>query len=144
MIFLRPYENKDFAVVYEQENTLFHPMKESEFMSMYVEDELVHILMIDDGNQAIGYLIIWLDMDKSQIYSMVIFEPFQRQGNGYVALMLLEIYLKQKGVHEWSLEVRKSNHKALGLYQKMGFKTEATREGYYRDHEDALLMLKII
>ena len=42
-----------------------------------------------------------------------------------------------------SLEVRKSNHKAIALYQKYGFLVQAVRPDYYQDnHEDAYLMTK--
>ncbi len=39
-----------------------------------------------------------------------------------------------------TLEVRASNHKALGLYQKFGFRTAGRRKSYYKDGEDALIL----
>lgn len=42
-----------------------------------------------------------------------------------------------------SLEVRKSNQKAIALYQKNGFDIQSIRRDYYQDnHEDAYLMTK--
>ena len=144
MIFLRPYHDRDFSIVFETENALFHPMTESEFESLYIQDKLIEIMMIDSGEQSLGYVIVWQDIDKAQIYSMVIFEPYRNQGFGYDAMMLLEMQLKEKGIHDWTLEVRQSNKKAISLYEKVGFKIVATRKNYYQNHEDALLMLKII
>ena len=39
------------------------------------------------------------------------------------------------------MEVRVSNEKAIGLYEKYGFKSLGTRKKYYQDNnEDALIM----
>jgi ribosomal-protein-alanine N-acetyltransferase len=46
------------------------------------------------------------------------------------------------GINQVFLEVRISNEKAIGFYQKYGFKKDAIRESYYSGDmpEDALLM----
>ena len=144
MIHLRLYNNEDFSTVFRSENALFNQMTEEEFKSYYLDNESIDIYLIEGSDGVIGYAVIWQDLDKSQIYSMAIFEPYKRKGFGYQALMLLEILLKQKGVHEWSLEVRESNSKAIQLYQKMGFKKAAMRYNYYKNHENAHLMVKMI
>ena len=42
-----------------------------------------------------------------------------------------------------TLEVRRSNHIAQRLYEKLGFKFVGYRKGYYSDNgEDALIMWK--
>ena len=40
-----------------------------------------------------------------------------------------------------TLEVRKSNEKAIKLYKKFGFIFSHVKEGYYDDGEDALYMI---
>ena len=39
------------------------------------------------------------------------------------------------------LEVRVRNNVAINLYKKFGFETISTRKGYYKDGEDAYVML---
>ena len=52
-------------------------------------------------------------------------------------------YASDAGVNTMSLEVRKSNQKAIALYQKNGFDIQSIRRDYYQDnHEDAYLMTK--
>ena len=46
------------------------------------------------------------------------------------------------GVSKVSLEVRPSNHVAQHLYHKYGFQFTEVHHGYYRDGEDAYLMVK--
>lgn len=144
MIYLKAYTEKDYSLVYQTENQLFNQMSDVEFHAHYLDNPLISIHMIEDGYKTVGYIVIWLDEDKSQIYTMVIFEPYRRQGFGYTALMLMEMMLKEKHVHQWSLEVRESNVAAIELYKKIGFKEVTKRYDYYDNHEHALLMLKII
>ena len=48
---------------------------------------------------------------------------------------------RNKGVKRFFLEVRKSNEKALKLYEKAGFTRLSVRKAYYQDPvEDAIVM----
>jgi ribosomal-protein-alanine N-acetyltransferase len=49
----------------------------------------------------------------------------------------------ERGARLVTLEVRRSNQSAQGLYRKNGFYTVMIRRAYYRDNqEDALVMVK--
>jgi len=49
----------------------------------------------------------------------------------------------QMGMTDFTLEVRSSNLAAVRLYEKLGFKTEGVRSGFYsRPKEDAFIMWK--
>ena len=65
------------------------------------------------------------------------------QGNGFGSMMLDFVInlVKSVNVPNISLEVRKSNEKAIKLYEKYGFKYSHTREKYYRNGEDALVLI---
>jgi ribosomal-protein-alanine N-acetyltransferase len=50
-------------------------------------------------------------------------------------------WARDQGAKEIWLEMRESNMRAIGLYQRCGFTTAGRRPGYYVDPtEDALLM----
>mgnify|MGYP001046107313 CR=1 FL=1 len=49
-------------------------------------------------------------------------------------------YFHSIGIHEITLEVRKSNHVAIKLYESFGFKTVTIRENYYPNGESAFMM----
>jgi ribosomal-protein-alanine N-acetyltransferase len=50
---------------------------------------------------------------------------------------------KEMGISALTLEVKKSNFNAQGLYKKYGFAEEGFRKGYYADNnEDAIIMWK--
>jgi len=46
------------------------------------------------------------------------------------------------GAAEFFLEVRKANEAATGIYEKLGYDIKRVLKGYYRDGEDAYLMIK--
>lgn len=142
MISLRAYEPKDYDLVLKAENIYFHSMTDEEFKSFYINDPLITIYMIESDKSVVGYVVIWRDLDKSQIYNLLIFSDYRRKGFAFQAIKLLEEKIKQLSVHDFTLEVRVSNKAAIALYEKSGFKTVTVRKDYYQNHEDALLMLK--
>ena len=69
-------------------------------------------------------------------------EAARRHG---VASALLEVYCRFAAVNLafLTLEVRKSNAAAIGLYEKFGFQQAGLRKGYYQHpREDALIMTR--
>ncbi|MDA3931595.1 MAG: ribosomal protein S18-alanine N-acetyltransferase [Tenericutes bacterium] len=142
MIDIKVLENKDLLDVIAYENEYFNITNYEMFIETYVENPLFEIYGIYKYNILIGYIIIWLDEDKSQIYSMLINEKYRRNGYGFKALLKLENILSDKHIKEWTLEVRASNNAAIQLYKKVGFKSVAERKNYYKNNENALLMYK--
>lgn len=144
MIHLKVLENKDLLDVIAYENQYFNKTNYEMFVENIVENSLYDIFGIYQDNIFVGYIIIWLDEDKSQIFSMLIKEEYRNKGYGYLSLNQLEEILKEKHVREWTLEVRESNLLAIQLYEKVGFKKVSIRENYYSNNENALLMYKKI
>jgi ribosomal-protein-alanine N-acetyltransferase len=142
MINLRLIEKKDYSFVIDIENNYFNQVTYDDFIKYYVCNNLFIIYIIHHQEDRLGYIMIWLDEDKAQIYSMYILEEFRKQGVAYSSLQFIEKTLIDKGVGEWTLEVRESNLPAISLYQKIGFKTIGRRKDYYTNHEDALYMYK--
>ena len=50
--------------------------------------------------------------------------------------------MKGYGASEVFLEVRKSNTPAIKVYEHLGFEIKRVLRGYYRDGEDAYLMVR--
>jgi ribosomal-protein-alanine N-acetyltransferase len=64
-----------------------------------------------------------------------------RRGIGRMLVQTVLAWARDQGAKEIWLEMRESNMRAIGLYQRCGFTTAGRRPGYYVDPtEDALLM----
>jgi ribosomal-protein-alanine acetyltransferase len=71
-------------------------------------------------------------------------ESRQRR-KGFATLLLANVlrHGKQHGAREFFLEVRESNAAAFALYRKFGFVVVGRRPNYYRDPDEAALLLKL-
>lgn len=92
--------------------------------------------------KVLGYISIWLVSKEVHILNLACHPDFRRSG---VATSLIEHSLSfsfQIGARRAFLDVRETNHAALFLYKKYGFKPIGIRKGYYSDtQEDAIVMV---
>jgi ribosomal-protein-alanine N-acetyltransferase len=92
------------------------------------------------GGRLVGYLIcsryetVWHVMN-------VAVDP-ERRREGVASALLAELFVRvgEEQVR-YTLEVRRSNHGAIRLYEREGFRAAGLRRRYYQDNgEDALVM----
>ncbi len=88
-----------------------------------------------------GYFCFWTVFEEVRLMNLAVLAPFRRQG---VATRLVCTALQaglERSATRAMLEVRASNHEALTLYHRLGFRQTATRARYYvNPDEDAVLM----
>ena len=101
-----------------------------------------HGLVCKEDNKMLGFLIFSPIKPEAHLLSIVVIETQQYKGIGSLLLKSMISQCKAMGINQVFLEVRASNEKAIGFYQKYGFKKDAIRENYYSGDipEDALLM----
>jgi len=110
-----------------------------------LENPIASILVCEADAEIVGFICFWLISGEMQILNLATVPQFRRSG---IAACLLE-HTFNYGLSEgllfsvW-LEVRRSNRAAIILYQRYGFKQEGIRKAYYRDGEDAFIMVKYI
>jgi len=93
-----------------------------------------------DG-KVLAYGGIWLVIDEAHVTTVAVSEEHRRQGIGQALMVELMKRAKEAGMECATLEVRVSNLAAIAMYEKFGFKTAATRKGYYPENkEDAAVM----
>ena len=101
-----------------------------------------HGLVCKEDNKMLGFLIFSPIKPEAHLLSIAVIETEQYKGIGSLLLKSMISQCKAMGINQVFLEVRASNEKAIGFYQKYGFKKDAIRENYYSGDipEDALLM----
>ena len=143
-MFIRKMSVEDLNVVEEMERILFSsPWSYEDFLYELNENAFSHNFVVEDHNEIVGYVGLWIMYDQSQITTIGVKPTYQRKGIGS---MMMKKMIEESLAHQclnMSLEVRVSNDKAISLYKKYGFETVALRKNYYEDnHEDAYLMIK--
>lgn len=93
-----------------------------------------------DG-ELVAFVVAHAVIDEAHIVNFAVDQKARRRGVGRELLSYLLSDLYKRGVRWVTLEVRRSNRAALGLYEGMGFQEVGVRVGYYPDNqEDALVM----
>ncbi len=89
----------------------------------------------------VGLGCYWAILTEAHLTLLAIHPHYQNQGLGQLLLCRLLQSARDRGLEHATLEVKVSNHVALGLYEKMGFCTAGRRRKYYQDTgEDALVL----
>ena len=97
----------------------------------------VYVARLEDGTLA-GFCACWVIGDEMHINTVAVDGRYRRRG---IAEQLLREALRRAGVRTATLEVRRSNDAALGLYRKLGFEVRAVRKEYYQNPvEDGLIL----
>ncbi len=89
-----------------------------------------------------GYGGAWVLIDEAHVTNVVIRQDLRGQGIGRKLMKELLNQSIAKGAVCATLEVRKSNVSAIGLYETLGFVQATVRKHYYPDNgEDAVVMM---
>jgi len=92
-------------------------------------------------DQIVGYLCFWLVEGETHILNLAVHPERRRQGIASRLLRWGLDYCREKGAREITLEVRRSNYKAISLYRRFHFEPRGVRPRYYGDTgEDAVIM----
>ncbi len=137
-----PMQEKDLPEVLEIERQSYpHPWTADHFQQEF-DNPIAGVEVVWAGEQLAGYLCYWLIVGELQILNIAIAPSFRRQGIAGQLLKHVFAICAEDGLDRAWLEVRTSNASAIALYQQQGFVADTVRAGYYRDGEDALLMVR--
>ena len=110
-----------------------------------IENELTNscarYVVLRRGGETVGYAGMWLVIDEAHVTNVAIRKDLRGQGLVEKLMRALIQLAADSGMIWMTLEVRRSNAAAQGLYRKLGFVDVGWRKRYYEDNgEDALLM----
>ena len=110
--------------------------------SELVMNPFAYYFVLEIDNNVHGYIGVWIDEEHSEIINFYIDKEYQSMGFGSMMLeFVIELCTLSK-VPNISLEVRESNEKAIKIYNKYGFNYSHKRNHYYKNGEDALVLIK--
>lgn len=139
-IYVRDVRSNDLDAISEIEKSCFsHPWKYADFEKAMTDKQLFKVVTV--GDDIAGYLLALVVCDEAQVQTVAVKEEFRGKGCGW---KVLEASIFEAMIRRCSmmyLEVRKSNAKAISLYENMGFKQMGERRNFYTaPQEDAITM----
>ena len=99
---------------------------------------------LSEGERLVGFFIVERAGPDFTLMDICIHPDFQGQGLAKQLMAELVAQAKQQQAEHIFLEVRASNHTAIGLYKSVGFVETGVRKNYYpkgAEREDAILMM---
>ncbi|MEM4721056.1 MAG: ribosomal protein S18-alanine N-acetyltransferase [Candidatus Methanomethylicaceae archaeon] len=121
------------------------------FLEHHYENPKIFLVAEADG-KVVGYNMCRIEFGisnlrtafakKGHVISIAVMKEYRNRGIGYNLMIEGIKRVRECGATEIYLEVRVSNKPAIELYRKLGFKASRIIEAYYRDGEDAYLMVK--
>ncbi|RWX72983.1 MAG: ribosomal protein S18-alanine N-acetyltransferase [Candidatus Methanosuratincola verstraetei] len=120
------------------------------FMEHHWENPKI-FLVAQVGDKVVGYNMCRIEFGisnikrdfakKGHVISIAVLEDYRGMGIGQRLMEEGMKNVRESGASEIYLEVRQSNLPAIQLYRKLGFRAVRVLEGYYRDGENAYLMV---
>ncbi|MCX7845216.1 MAG: ribosomal protein S18-alanine N-acetyltransferase [Dictyoglomaceae bacterium] len=140
---IRSMTEKDIDEVYEINRLSFSsPWSRESFEKEILSNKIAYYFIAEKENRIVGYIGFWQIFREAQITTIAVHPDFRGKGIGEALLDYVIELCRKNSIEEIVLEVRISNTIAQNLYFKKGFKKVGIRKWYYRDGEDALVMIK--
>ena len=91
------------------------------------------------GDELLGY-VVCSRYDQVWHLMNIAIDP-EHRGRGVAGQLMRRLIAEAQGKLPFTLEVRVTNHRAIGMYERFGFRSAGVRPRYYHDNgEDALIM----
>ena len=139
MIKILEMSSCDVLQVVKLEEKILGETLGEEFLLKGIINNPSMFLVAKQNDKVIGYISGYFMDGIGEIYNFLVDDIYQRQGIGN---MLFDKLMEINKVTSLTLEVRKSNQKGYNFYLKKGFKEISVRKNYYKNGDDAIVMIK--
>lgn len=132
-------EKNNSDSIYALEKEIF---KDSSYTLSQIEDintlpDMYKIISVkNEADEIAGYVIVFNNSDSLEIMKIGVDPKFRKEGFG--TILLNEIKKSRMNIF---LEVRENNISAQNFYSKNGFKEVGKRKNYYRDTNEAAVLM---
>ena len=146
---IRKMKDTDIAAVSRIEKlTHIQPWSENVLTDCYYSDYLCLVAEENDYQKELkGYIILSQVLDEAHLLNLCVSLKYQGYGLGreLTARGIKEVV--KRGARKMFLEVRRSNMRAIRLYESFGFSEIGIRTNYYQGSslsEDAVVMALVL
>ena len=134
---------QDVPAVHAIEQAAFpKPWTALDFEREMTQNRCARYLLAEENGRVIAFAGAWIVLDEAHVTNIAVAADARGRGVGKRLTQALLQYAANLGVVYATLEVRRSNAVAQGMYQALGFVYVGVRKRYYEDNgEDALFMV---
>src|SRR6202011_5692092 len=121
------------AVQAIEQDIFLSPWPRNAYRRELQQNQLATYIVLREDEDIIGYAGLWKMHDEAHVTTVGVRR--RDQGKGYGMAMMLALIQRAYAMEScWmTLELRASNHGAMALYEKLGFKVIGRRRGYSTD-----------
>ena len=135
---------EDLDEVLAIEKTVYsHPWTHGNFVDSIQSGYQCWVLR-DADSVLLGYFFMMAALDEAHLLNISVHGDMHRRGIGKMLLDKVCILAQQQQMQSVLLEVRPSNTRAIGIYQRYGFAEIGRRRDYYpaadNQREEAIVM----
>lgn len=144
---LRQMTHEDMPAVIALEKAAFRNPWSPELLRRELDHEWSTILLAEEpqpsgSRNLLGLAIFWIVQDEVHVLNVAVAPEHRRRGVGRVLMDEVLARGRHRLCSLATLEVRRSNEAAIGLYKSLGFRSVGVRPNYYVDEkEDAIVMV---
>jgi [ribosomal protein S18]-alanine N-acetyltransferase len=99
-------------------------------------------LVSAENDKVNGFIVGRQTTGEVEILNLAVIPANRRKGEGGALLKAAMAEFRARDVSRVFLEVRESNEGAMAFYEKHGFSKKGRRVGYYRDPEEAAIVME--
>ncbi|WP_026522936.1 tRNA (adenosine(37)-N6)-threonylcarbamoyltransferase complex dimerization subunit type 1 TsaB [Butyrivibrio sp. VCB2001] len=134
---IRPMTAEDVEDAWklEQINLGKEAWTQKQLLDAMTRDDTIY-LVAEMAGRIVGLCGVQNISGEGEVTNVSVSGDVRREGCGYKMVKQLLERGKGIGIRDYTLEVRAQNAPAIRLYEKLGFKSEGVRPGFYEDPKD--------
>ncbi|MCT7374680.1 GNAT family N-acetyltransferase [Chelativorans salis] len=111
-----------------------------------IRRETAQMIVADRDGTLVGYCLVLFRKSSriARLYSLAVAPSHAGSGLGRILLAAAEEAARRQGRLSLRLEVREDNLRAIGLYERSGYRRLGSKPGYYEDGVAAIKMEKCL
>ncbi len=140
---LRPMKIEDIeTIVCGEEKVFGHSLGYDMIYADLTINPYAAYMVLEIDKNIHGYVGMWVN-ENAEIINLYVDKEYQGYGFGGLLMDFVIDLCIMSNIENLTLEVRRSNIKAISLYEKYQLEVVNERLNYYSDGEDALVMMRV-
>lgn len=138
---IREMQQQDVDAVTALEAASFsQPWLRHDFEEILTNPDRFYFVAVE-SEEVLGGCMLTDIAGEGDISNVAVALEYRRKGIAHALLEHLVQFGKDRGIRDFTLEVREQNVAARGLYEELGFKSEGIRPNFYdRPKDNAVIM----